>query len=160
VAVGPGLGGWRDQYGYPAFCCATDHAELRPVDPNDDAGTVLECPTCGYRTDTPGRGTLGDAFDVIHRQWGLRADPHVWAAVRDRLADTPTPVGEAAIRAAFVAAIDEVADVDIDTVDEPSVYRPHLNHGGMSGGHVDVGWWRTKGLPLLVARATARRPDR
>lgn len=156
--AGPGLGDWLDQHGYPAFCCATDHTNMQPSDPDDAAGTVLQCPKCGYRTDSPGRGVLDDAFDVIHRQWGLRGDPHVWAAIRARLADTVTPDDPAAVRELFVDAVQAVAEVDIDEIDERTVYRAHLNHGGMSGGTVDIEWWRTKGLPLLVARATARRP--
>lgn len=158
VGAGTGFDGWLDQYGYPAFCCAADNSNLQPSEPEDDAGTVLQCPTCGYRTDTPGRGVLDDAFDVIHRQWGLRGDPHVWSAMRARLADTVTPDDPGEVRELLIDAVRVVADVDIDGCDEKSVYRAHLNHGGMSGGSVDVEWWRTKGLPLLVARAIARRP--
>jgi hypothetical protein len=131
-----------------AYCCGTDGAFLVVERPG-----VQVCPTCGLRTDAPGAGLLADGFDVVHRQWGLRGDPHVWRAMRDRLADHPTPEGADAVRAAYVAAFDAIVGVDLDAEPEPRVYREELDHGGMSGGHVDLEWWRSKGVPLLVERA-------
>ena len=131
-----------------AYNCATDGAFLEA----DPVG-VQVCPTCGLRTDAPGTTRLADGFDIVHRQWGLRGDPHVWRALRDRLSEHPTPAGADAVRAAYVAAFDDVVGVDLDTEPEPRVYREELDHGGMSGGHVDLEWWRTKGIPLLVERA-------
>ena len=131
-----------------AYCCGTDGTFLQA-----DASGVDVCPTCGVRTDAPRTGLLADGFDVVHRQWGLRGDPHVWRALRERLADTPTPDGAGPVRAAYVAAFNDIVGVDLDGEPEPRVYRAELDHGGMSGGHVDLEWWRTKGLPLLVERA-------
>lgn len=119
---------------------------------------MLACPSCGHRTDEPGRGVLGDGFDILHRQWGLRGDPHVWGAIRDLVGSTPTPPTREAVRAAFVDAVRQVVEVDLDRTDESRVHRQRLDHGGMSGGMVDLDWWRTKGLPLLVERAWERRP--
>jgi hypothetical protein len=149
------MSGPLDEFGYPAYSCATDGLALEPV--AGDAA-VLRCRTCGLRTDAPGAGVLGDGFDIVHRQWGLRGDPHAWRALRELVAATPTPSSEALVRQAFVDGLREVADVDIDHTDEQQVYRRHLDHGGMSGGGVNVEWWRTKGIPLLVERAVARRP--
>jgi hypothetical protein len=149
------MSGPLDDFGYPAYSCAVDGRELEPV---ADTYDVLRCPKCGHRSDEPGDGVLGDAFDVIHRQWGRRGDTHAWRALRDSVALTPTPPDEAAVREAFVDGLREVADVDIDEAGERYVYRRHLDHGGMSGGGLDTEWWRTKGLPLLVDRAIARRP--
>ncbi len=103
---------------------------------------------------------LGDGFDLLHRQWGLRGDPHIWSSVRDIVGSTPTPAARDEVRTAFVSAIAQVADIDIDDTDELHPHRTHLDHGGMSGGMVDVEWWRTKGVPLLVDRAWDRRPAR
>ncbi len=135
--------------------CAADGGRLEPL-----AGVpgVLQCPTCRHRTDEPGDGVLGDGFDVNLRQWGLRGDMHAWQAMRELVATTPTPTDREAVRAAYVDALRRVADVDVDDTDEQVVHRAHLDHGGMSGGSVDVGWWRTKGIPLLVERAVDRRP--
>jgi hypothetical protein len=145
-----------DGYGLAAYVCTRDQRQLEPV---PDAAGVLRCPSCEHRTDEAGGGMLGDAFDIAHRQWGLRGDPHAWNAMRELLASTPTPPTVDAVRAAFVDALDRVADVDIDHTDEPQVFRQHLDHGGMSGGSVNVEWWRTRGIPLLVDRAITRRPD-
>lgn len=139
-----------DRYGYPAYCCADDGGTMQPL---PEAPGVQACATCGYRTDARGRGTLADGFDVVHRQWGLRADPHVWRALRERLADVPTPAGEDDVRRAYAAAFGAITGLDLDAEPERRVYLEDLDHGGMSGGVVDLEWWRTKGLPLLVERA-------
>lgn len=141
--------------GYDSCWCAADRRALERI---ADRPSVFACPACGHRTDTPGEGVLGDAFDLLHRQWGMRGDTHLWWAVRDLVATTPTPPTRDEVRAAFVEAIRQAADIDIDHEEGPYVRREHLDHGGMSGGMVHVGWWRNKGLPLLVDRAVTRRP--
>jgi len=145
----------KDHFGWTAYLCARDGMPLEPV---ADAPRVLRCATCGHRTDAAGDGVLGDAFDVLHRQWGLRGDPHAWSAMWALVAATPTPPDRSAIRAAFVEALRLVADVDLDGTEEAVVVRQHLDRGGMSGGRLDLTWWRTKGIPLLVDRAEDRRP--
>ena len=97
--------------------------------------------------------TLGESFEPRPERWGLRADPHVWDAMRQNLADVPVPEGEDAVRAAYVAAFAEASGVDLDTETEDVVFRKELDHGGMSGGVVDLRWWRATGIPLLVGRA-------
>lgn len=145
----------KDAYGYAAFVCVADRTPLEPALPPG----VLTCPTCSHRTDEPGDGVLGDAFDVAHRQWGLRGDVHVWQVVRDLVAARPTPADDEAVRAAFVEAFEAVTGMALDDANEMVVYRPQLDHGGMSGGSIDLAWWRTKGVPLLVDRAVDRRPS-
>ena len=144
-----------DEHGLQAYECTADGGPME-----DAGGGVLACRTCGHRTDEPGTGTLADAFDVRHRQWGLRGDPHVWSALRDETAATPTPYDHDGVRSELVDALRRVARVDLadDALPDDPVPREEFAHGGMSSGMVDVGWWRTKGLPLLVARAKARRP--
>lgn len=142
-----------DAHGSPAYSCAKDGAALEPA---PDAVGVLRCPRCGHRTDAPGAGVLDDGFDVVHRQWGLRGDPHVWQALRSAVGAEPTPESAELVRAALVAGLRRVADVDVDGDPRP-VRREEFAHGGMSSGMVDVGWWHDKGVPLLVQRALARR---
>ncbi len=144
-----------DGYGMAAFTCGVDGSALEPV--AETAG-VLRCPRCAHRTDQPGDGVLGDGFDVRHRQWGLRGDVHAWRAMGDLVATTPTSTDRDAVRAAYVDALRRVADVELDDTEAQVVHRAHLDHGGMSGGSVDLVWWRTKGIPLLVERAVDRRP--
>ena len=142
-----------DEHGLHALECAMDGSAMELA-----GDGVFACTTCGHRTDEPGAGVLGDAFDVRHRQWGLRGDPHVWEALREDIAAVPTPADAAAIRQAFVEALRRVADVDLDADVHGPVQREQFAHGGMSSGMVDLDWWRAKGLPLLVERAADRRP--
>ena len=114
-----------------------------------DGGLV--CAACGYAADSPPTGTLADCFDLKHRQWGLRADPHVWYELKERLSDVPTP---ADVETALLVAFRDVTGLDLATEPEPMVRVPELDHGGMSGGFVDLRWWRAKGIPLMVERAT------
>lgn len=144
-----------DQYGHAALCCGADGSALIPA---SEGSPVLMCPRCGHRTDAPGAGVLGDGFDVIHRQWGLRGDPHAWRTLRDLLGATPTPVTPEAVRAAYVEGLSQLIGADLDSSGDHQVYCDDLDHGGMSGGVVDLDWWRTKGVPLLVDRAIDRRP--
>jgi hypothetical protein len=139
----------------PEYYCADDRQLLEPV---TDAPGVVGCPSCGHRTDAPGRGVLADGFDVVLRQWGTRGDPHAWRSLRELVGDTPTPATAELIRAAFVDGLTRVTGVDVDTVPDTHVHIPHLDHGGMSGGVINPPWWRERGLPLLVERATRRRP--
>lgn len=114
---------------------------------------VLACQACRYRADAPPSGTLADCFDLRHRQWGLRGDPHVWGLLRERLSDAATPTDvPGALHDAFAA----VTGVDLRSDGAEHVYRDDLDHGGMSGGMVSLEWWRHKGLPLMAQRATRR----
>ena len=143
-----------DANGQSAYSCGEDGSGLEAV---PDADGVLFCPRCGLRTDASGGGALRDGFDVVHRQWGLRGDPHVWAALRSAIGEVPTPEDADGVRAAYAAGLRQVADIDVDGDRQP-VRREKFAHGGMSSGMVDVGWWHDKGLPLLTERAMARRP--
>ncbi len=145
-----------DRYGYPAYLCSLDQRPLVAVPGTNGA---LSCPVCGRRTDEQGEGVLGDAFDVIHRQWGLRADPHVWDALRNLLANESTPRSPVAVRKAFVDGLRRLTGIDIDDDERREVYLEGFDQGGMSGGVLDVDWWREKGIPLLVQRAVDRRPS-
>jgi hypothetical protein len=139
----------------PEYYCADDG---RPLEPVADAAGVVRCPMCGHRTDMPGRGVLADGFDVVLRQWGTRGDPHAWRALRELVGDTPTPATPELTRAAFADGLTAVTGVDVDAATEALIHIPHLDHGGMSGGMINPPWWRERGLPLLVERATSRRP--
>lgn len=144
----------RTPHGTPLYRCANDDRGLEAA---PDREGVLVCPACGHRTDLPGVGSLVDAFDLAPGQWGLRGDPHVWQALRDHVGGTPTPSDPDEIRAVLVEGLREVADLDVDTAQEP-IHREEFAHGGMSSGMVDPSFWREQAIPLLVDRAQARRP--
>jgi hypothetical protein len=146
-----------DGSGMAAYYCGRDRTPMQAV---PDAPGVLRCARCGHRTDLPGAGVLADGFDVVHRQWGLRGDPHVWEALRTAVGGDPTPADPAEVQAAFSAGLRRVAGIDVESGDGQAVQRGEFAHGGMSSGMVDVGWWRDRGVPLLVQRAVQRRPAR
>lgn len=98
--------------------------------------------------------TLADAFTTSPLQWGLRGDPHVWAAMRERLAGVPVPESADRARLTLAATFNEIVGIDLYSSSEETLHRPELDHGGMSGGMVDLRWWRATGIPLLVDRAT------
>lgn len=98
--------------------------------------------------------TLGDAFRVEPEQWGLRGDPHVWAAMRDYLSDTPVPVDQSVTQAVLKATFAQVVGVNLDDPDLPdAVYRDEFAHGGMSSGQIDLSTWQQRLIPLLAAQA-------
>lgn len=92
-------------------------------------------------------------FDPEPEKWGLRGDPWVWRAMRERLAGTPVPAAAAEVRSMLQATFTELVGVDLATEQEEMVYRPEFAHGGMSSGHVHMPTWRTRLMPLLESRA-------
>jgi hypothetical protein len=114
---------------------------------------ALACKACGYRADSPLSGSLADCFDLRHRQWGLRGDPHLWELLRERLSGLATPPDVlGALQEAFAGA----TGVDLRSDESEQVHLDELDHGGMSGGTVSLDWWRRKAIPLMTRRATRR----
>lgn len=95
--------------------------------------------------------SFGVIFDPEPEQWGLRGDPYVWAEICDRLEGSPVPVvAEEAVSIlhdAFRVVVGVALDEPLDRV---AVER--FDHGGMSGGWVDLKTWREHLMPLLEAR--------
>jgi hypothetical protein len=91
--------------------------------------------------------TLGELFRYEPLAWGLRGDPHLWAEMRDYLADWLLPLSieelDKRIRYAFLsltgASIDSTATIFLEKYDK----------GGMSSGHIDPAYWRDNALPQL-----------
>ena len=98
--------------------------------------------------------TMGDLFADEPRQWGLRGDPFVWAAMRERLDATPIPAEATDAERLLRQAFDAVVGVDLDDpgAGEP-VYREEFAQAGVSSGYVHVATWRDRLIPLLVERA-------
>ena len=96
---------------------------------------------------------LAAVFEPEPDRWGLRGDPHVWRAMRDRLRGV-TPRTAAEARELLHTAFEEIVGVSLNDDGLPDqVHRPELDHGGMSGGHVHIETWRTTLMPSLVLRA-------
>ncbi|WP_255029336.1 hypothetical protein [Rhodococcus sp. GA1] len=95
---------------------------------------------------------MDELFDEPPAQWGLRGDPYVWEAIREKLAGRPLPDDAAALEEALVTAFTSVMGVDVRTESADRVYREEFAHGGMSSGHVSLPTWRDHLIPLLVSR--------
>src|SRR5512146_673633 len=94
-------------------------------------------------------------FEPGPRRWGLRGDPHLWEALRGRLAGQDMPGTVEEVMDLVLAAFAELAGADLDSDHEPMVYREQYAHGGMSGGWISLSTWRETLLPLIAERAAA-----
>ena len=97
--------------------------------------------------------SLGVVFEPEPDRWGLRGDPPVWRAMRDRLQHlSPTTAAEAT--ELLYGAFEEIVGVSLKADGLPEqIHRSELDHGGMSGGFIDIDTWRSTLMPLLVDRA-------
>lgn len=91
-------------------------------------------------------------FEAPPPQWGLRGDPHVWNQMRVLAAEALVANADEAVQWLH-GAFRSIVGVDLDTTVEEHVHRPELDHGGMSGGMVDLATWRATLMPLLEQRA-------
>jgi hypothetical protein len=104
-------------------------------------------------------------FEEEPRRWGLRGDPHLWHALRLRLADEDLPGSVEEVMDLVRAAFGELAGTDLDSAPENSapensapeqmVYREQYAHGGMSSGWISLGTWREQLMPLIADRLDA-----
>jgi hypothetical protein len=99
--------------------------------------------------------TMARLFDPEPERWGLRGDPHVWRALRDRLSGTEVPETLGETVALLRETFGELVGVDLVGDPASSVYREAYAHGGMSSGVVSLDAWRESLMPLLVGRARA-----
>lgn len=91
-------------------------------------------------------------FEPPPLKWGLRGDPHVWNQMRILAAEASVANADEAVRWLH-GAFRSIVGVDLETTIEAHVHRPALDHGGMSGGMVDLAAWRATLMPLLEQRA-------
>lgn len=94
-------------------------------------------------------------FDPEPGTWGLRGDPYVWRALRDRLSGTDVPPSVDEVTALLREAFGEVVGLDLADAEGSAVYREQYAHGGMSSGMIHLDTWRRHLMPLLVERARA-----
>ncbi|MEU9703611.1 hypothetical protein [Streptomyces sp. NPDC047981] len=99
--------------------------------------------------------TMASLFDPEPERWGLRGDPHVWRALRDRLSGTDVPASPDEAVALLRTAFSGLVGVDLAHDPASSVYRESFAHGGMSSGMVSLDTWRESLMPLLASRVRA-----
>jgi predicted kinase len=100
--------------------------------------------------------TMAVLFDPEPQTWGLRGDPHLWRALRDRLSLTDVPPSAEAVPELLHAAFRELTGLDLATDPSSSGYVEQYAHGGMSSGMISLDTWRQRLIPLLTERARAR----
>ncbi|WIE81348.1 hypothetical protein [Curtobacterium sp. MCSS17_016] len=98
--------------------------------------------------------TVAHLFLDEPQQWGLRGDPWLWRAMRDRLEDVPLPTDVTAMMALLEEAFAAETGVELADAEAP-VFVERFAHGGMSSGRVDPAWWRDTGFRRLLKRWTA-----
>jgi hypothetical protein len=96
---------------------------------------------------------MADLFTPEPETWGLRGDPYLWRALRDRLSGTEIPASVDDVVGLLQAAFRALAGVDLTRTRTPSVYVEEYAHGGMSSGMISLDTWRQKLMPLLTERA-------
>ncbi|AQP51998.1 hypothetical protein [Tessaracoccus flavescens] len=97
---------------------------------------------------------LSSLFIPEPEQWGLRGDPHAWAALKEHLSTTAIPSDAAETNRLLRAAFKAVVGADLDDPETPeTVFRDEFAHGGTTSGHVHLPTWRTRLIPLLLTRA-------
>jgi hypothetical protein len=101
-----------------------------------------------------------DLFDPEPGTWGLRGDPHLWRALRARLAGQDVPASADELASLLHAAFRELTGTDLASDPASSVYREQYAHGGMSSGMINLDTWRQRLMPMLFERARARLPGR
>ena len=108
-------------------------------------------PADGGTASADSGGSFGAVFDPTPEQWGLRGDPEVWAAMKEMLEEefpeTIDDDGRELLRRSFrsVTGVEVAEPVD-------RVYVESIDRGGMSGGWVDLGMWRSTLMPLVEER--------
>src|ERR1700745_1417161 len=101
-------------------------------------------------------GTTGERVKVSAllepppRRWGLRGDPHVWEALRLRLADEDMPGTVDEVMSLVHAAFTELTGADLAGDDEDRVYREQYAHGGMSSGWIDLCTWGARVFRIMA----------
>lgn len=98
--------------------------------------------------------TVAHLFLREPAQWGLRGDPWLWRAMRDRLEDVPLPGNFTALTFLLEQAFADEIGVKPYEKTEP-VFVERFAHGGMSSGNVEPTWWRKTAIPILVDRWAA-----
>lgn len=103
------------------------------------------------RAAAPARG-WDEVFDPTPEVWGLRGDRYAWFMLRAMLGTEPLPGHIGDVSSVLTRALTTITAHATQRQDE-AYYVPMFDHGGMSGGAVDVRVWREGFIPLLVRRA-------
>lgn len=91
--------------------------------------------------------TLGELFRHEPMTWGLRGDPYLWADMRDFFADWLLPQSIEELNKRIRYAFRSLTGASIDST--APIFLEKYDKGGMSSGHIDPNFWRTRALEHL-----------
>lgn len=103
--------------------------------------------------------TLSDLFQPEPISWGCRGDPYLWQEMSETLAALPLPPSEAQLAEILEATFERLVGLPT-SAQESSVFIERHAHGGMSSGHISLGFWRETALPLFLARYRTAQGDK
>lgn len=101
--------------------------------------------------------TIADLFKTEPPQWGLRGDPYLWRDLARVFEAVPLPESADTLKAMLEAAFLTMTGHTV--TEKETFFVERYAHGGMSSGHIDPGFWREKGFPLLLARFSAKKTE-
>lgn len=102
--------------------------------------------------------TLDELFARQPLRWGLRGDPMLWEAMRERFEGHALPTDEWELRELVEAAFAEIVGVKLDghADRDAAVLCERFRIGsGMSDGHVSPRFWADTAIPILLDRWAA-----
>lgn len=104
-----------------------------------------------------GPPTFEEAFFPRLESWGLRGDPHLWAALRRHFAGKAIPPTDEETAVIVHYAVADLIGCDLRTADEHIGVSAFATGSGMSDGFVDRDFWLETGVPTLVQRVARLR---
>lgn len=102
--------------------------------------------------------TLDELFARRPLRWGLRGDPFVWDAMRERFRGSALPADMWELRKLLEQAFAQIVGVRLGEGDDPDavVFREEFGIGsGISDGHVSLRFWSETAIPILLDRWAA-----
>jgi molybdenum cofactor cytidylyltransferase len=96
-----------------------------------------------YR-ETP---TIADLFRHEPFSWGLRGDPCLWKEMGDHFEELEAPWSIEELKRCIGSAFEALTGASIDSEDPVFCARYYI--GGMSSGHIDPRFWRTRAIQHL-----------
>lgn len=94
---------------------------------------------------------MSDIFNTKPNQWGLRGDPELWEKLRLKFNNSEIPKSSNEFNIFLDAEFDSIIKSGKKTSDN-IIWFEEFTQNGMSGGSVDLNWWKNTGLPLLKER--------
>lgn len=91
--------------------------------------------------------TIADLFRHEPFSWELRGDPYLWKDMRDYFEEREAPWSIEELKQCIGEAFEDLTGASIDS--EAPIFCDRYDMGGMSSGHIDPRFWRTRAIDHL-----------